>query len=104
MGSYTTLFIWEQEFLFLNNRLRNSSVQQNLMLISWEQPIGASYVLVNESIHKCISLISRSVPFLFTLKRSGKIINRKNLQTSRKNTFFLTSMNPMTNYIEKENI
>ena len=88
MGSYTTLFIWEQEFLFLNNRLRNSSVQQNLMLISWKQPIGTSYILVNESIHNCISLISRSVPFLFTLKRSGKKINWKNLQTSRNNTFF----------------
>jgi hypothetical protein len=46
-----------------------------LTVISWEQPIGTSYILVNESIHKYISLISRSVPFLFTLKRSCNKIN-----------------------------
>ena len=41
VGSYTTLFLWEQEFLFPNNRLRNGCVQRNL-LVSWGQPVSAS--------------------------------------------------------------
>lgn len=41
MGSYTTLFLWEQEFLFLNKGLINGYVQQNL-LVSWRQPVSTS--------------------------------------------------------------